>query len=404
MSAAPRRQPGRRAPRVGVVGGGQLARMTYDASVELGVDLLVLAQPGDEAVRGRVPDVTVVSELHLAALAEFSSRCDVLTFDHEKVSPQRIARLEGAGHVVRPGAGALTFAVDKAAQRRHLRDLGVPVPPFVVAEDLAAVRRFAIAHGWPVVVKAARGGYDGRGVVVVDGPGALEESGRPLLRAPGAQVVVEPHLAIQRELAVLVARRADGAKAVYPVVETHQDGAAICREVWAPAPIAADLATAARDLAVGVADAIGAVGMLAVELFVVDGELVVNELATRPHNTGHLTIDAAATSQFSNHLRAVLDLPLGPTALMAPAAAMANVIAEGTVDLGPLDARRVSALVGGPVAIHLYGKRSRPGRKVGHVTVMADDLVTARERAREAARYLECRSGGVAPSRVTVAS
>lgn len=390
--------------RVGVVGGGQLARMTHDAAVDLGIEVAVLAQPGDEAVRGHVADVRVVDELHLEALRELAARCDVLTFDHEKVSPRRIASLEAEGHVVRPGASALTLAVDKAAQRRHLLGLGFPVPPFAIAEDLAAIRRFALEHGWPVVVKAARGGYDGRGVTVVDGPRDLESSALPFLRGVGAQVVVEPRLAIQRELAVLVARRADGAHEVYPVVETHQDASAICREVWAPAPIGTDLAGAARDLAVEIAAAIGSVGILAVELFVVDGELVVNELATRPHNTGHLTIDATATSQFANHLRAVLDLPLGPTSLLAPAAAMANVIAEGTVDLGEPDIRRVRDLVGGPVAVHLYGKRSRPGRKVGHVTALADDLATARHRAREAACYLESRSGGVAPDRVTVAS
>lgn len=390
--------------RVGVVGGGQLARMTHDAAIDLGIEVAVLAQPGDEAVRGHVPDVRVVNELTLEALRELAARCDVVTFDHERVSPRRIALLEAEGHVVRPGPGALTLAVDKAAQRRDLRELGFPVPPFVIAGDLATIRRFALEHGWPVVVKAARGGYDGRGVTMVDGPRDLERSALPFLRGVGAQVVVEPRLAIELELAVLVARRADGAHEVYPVVETHQDASAICREVWAPAPIGTDLASAARDLAVEVAAAIGSVGILAVELFVVDGELVVNELATRPHNTGHLTIDAAVTSQFANHLRGVLDLPLGPTSLLAPAAAMANVIAEGTVDLGEPDVRRVGDLVEGPVAVHLYGKRSRPGRKVGHVTALADDLATARDRAREAARYLESRSGGAAPDRVTVAS
>lgn len=403
MSAIGSGRPAGASWRVGVVGGGQLARMTHDAAVGLGIELAVLAQPGDEAVRGHVPDVTVVDDLRLEALRELAARCDVLTFDHEKVSPPRIAHLEAEGHVVRPGAGALLLAVDKAAQRRRLRDLGFPVPPFAIAEDLASVRRFALEHGWPVVVKAARGGYDGRGVVVVDGPGSLEKRVLPFLRATGSAVVVEPRLAIQRELAVLVARRADGAHEVYPVVETHQDDSAICREVWAPAPVESDLARAASDLAVGVADAIASVGILAVELFVVDGALLVNELATRPHNTGHLTIDATPTSQFSNHLRAVLDLPLGPTGLLAPAAVMVNVIAEGTVDLGALDARLVGDLVRGPVAVHLYGKRSRPGRKVGHVTALADDLASARVRAREAARYLESRSGATR-DRVTVAS
>lgn len=378
--------------------------MTYDAAVDLGLDVAVLAQPGDEAVRGHVPDVTVVDDLHLEVLRRLSARCDVLTFDHEKVAPRHLSALEAEGHVVRPGAGALTLAVDKAAQRRDLLALGFPVPPFVIADDIATVRRFALRQGWPIVVKAARGGYDGRGVARVEGPGDLEARVSPFLGRPGDRVVVEPHLAIERELAVLVARRSDGSHVVYPVVETHQDASAICREVWAPAPIDPRVARDATELAVGIADAIGAVGILAVELFVVGGELIVNELAARPHNTGHLTIDAAVTSQFTNHLRAVLDLPLGATSLLAPASAMANVIAEGTVDLGAPDALEVSDLVAGRVAVHLYGKRSRPGRKIGHVTALADDLATARARALEAARHLASRSGGAAPDRLPVAS
>lgn len=382
--------------RVGIVGGGQLARMTYDAAVEVGVDVAVLAQPGDEAVQGWVPDVTVVDTLDRAALEALAARTEVVTFDHEKVPLDDLAGLEADGYVVRPGVDALTLAVDKAEQRRRLGALGFPVPEFEVVEDLSAVRRFALRHGWPVVAKAARGGYDGRGVAVVDGPASVEDRVRPMLHGPGARVVLEPCLAIERELAVLVARRADGHAVAYPVVETHQDDTAICREVWAPAPVADSLAEAATRLALGIADAIGSTGILAVELFVVDGALVVNELAARPHNTGHLTIDASTTSQFANHLRAVLDLPLGPTGMRAPAAAMANVIADGTVGLGEADAEQVGGGASGPVHVHLYGKQSRPGRKVGHVTALADDLPTARRSAVEAARLLEARTRGAA--------
>lgn len=381
---------------VGIVGGGQLARMTADAAVELGVEVAVVAQPGDEAVHGRVRDVTVVETLEGEALEGLAHRCDVVTFDHEKVPLDHLARLEAEGHLVRPGVAALTLAVDKAAQRRRLAELGIPVPEFEVVDDVAAVRRFALRHGWPVVAKAARGGYDGRGVAVVDGPAAVDEGVRPLLPGPGAQVVLEPCLAIERELAVLVARRADGEAVAYPVVETHQDDTAICREVWAPAPVSDELAAEATALALEIAHVIASTGILAVELFVVGGELLVNELAARPHNTGHLTIEATATSQFENHLRAVLDLPLGPTALGAPAAVMANVIADGTIDLDAVDAQEVTDLASGPVHVHLYGKRSRSGRKVGHVTALAEDLPTARRRAVDAARRLEARTRGTA--------
>ena len=346
-------------PRVGIVGGGQLARMTAMSARLLDIDVAVLRQPGDEGVEGVVADLTTVAHLDEDRLEDFARRCDVLTFDHEKVAPGVVARLEDRGLVVRPGARAYELASDKVSQRIALSAGGFPLPPFALPGGMGDLDRFADDHDWPLVVKAGRGGYDGAGVHRVE-QAAEAPPFRPW------QVVAEPHLAIETELAVLVARRPGGQVAVYPAVATHQDATAICRRVVAPAPVSDRLRRRAEDLAVAVADHIDATGILAVELFVVDGDLLINELAARPHNTGHLTIEGSATSQFENHLRAVLDLPLGPTTPMAPWAVMVNLIAA--------DDRPVQLPRRPGTRVHLYGKTPRPGRKVGHVTALGADL------------------------------
>jgi 5-(carboxyamino)imidazole ribonucleotide synthase len=280
-----------------------------------------------------------------------------------------------------PGATTLTCAVDKLVQRRTLQAAGLPVPVFDQARSAADVERFGDEHGWPVAVKTPTGGYDGRGVwLATDLAGAAE----PL--ALGRTLLVEEGLDLSAELAVVLARRPGGETVVYPLLETVQrDG--ICQQVRVPAGVDQDLVTQARDVALAVAEAVEAVGILAVELFVAtDGRLLVNEIAARPHNSGHLSIEACETSQFENHLRAVLDLPLGSTELRRPAAVMANILAtDETTD----PHRRLSdALELGPVHVHLYGKASRKGRKIGHVTVLADTVPVAADLAVRAATVL----------------
>ncbi len=388
---------GERRPRVGIVGGGQLARMTADAAAGLDVDVAVLALPDDDATAGHVRDRTVVEALDAASLAAFASRCDVVTFDHEKVPPELVAELEAAGHVVRPGARPLRLGADKAHQRRVLAAHGLPVPAFAVVEEAATDRETVTRlGGFPLVAKQARGGYDGRGVRRVDGPEELDELLHTWLAVPGSAVVLEPALRLERELAVLVARRPGGEAVAYPVVETVQDDEARCREVLAPAPVRPELAAAAQDLALRVAEVAGAVGVLAVELFVVDGELLVNELATRPHNTGHLTIEACGTSQFTNHLLAVLDRPLGPTELRVPSAVMVNVVGSGDLDLdldlGSADRAVATSVTDPRVHVHLYGKRARAGRKLGHVTALGTDQGRARRGATAVADHLRQRT------------
>lgn len=370
-------------PRVGMVGGGQLARMTHQAAIALGQSLRVLAQTPEDGAALVAADVHYGDHTDLAALRAFAKDCDVVTFDHEHVPNEHVRALAAEGVVVYPGAEALRYAQDKRAMRERLAQLGAPVPRWRPIRDRADLTAFGAEVGWPVVVKAVRGGYDGRGVWVL----SHVDEGDALL-ASGTELIAEERVALRRELAVQVARSPFGQIAVYPVVETVQrDG--ICVEVVAPAPgLPEDRALAAQQLAIDIATQLGVVGLLAVELFETDEGLVVNELAMRPHNSGHWTIEGARTSQFEQHLRAVLDYPMGETSLTAPVVVMANVL--GGPDGGmPLDERLHHLFAQDPgVKVHLYGKRSRPGRKIGHVTVLGDDLEQVRARAARAASWL----------------
>jgi 5-(carboxyamino)imidazole ribonucleotide synthase len=279
-------------------------------------------------------------------------------------------------------------AQDKLVLRRALAAAGEPQPAWVEARTVHEVTTFADEVGWPVVLKTPRGGYDGKGVFVVSGPDEVAD----LLEQHGP-LLAEERVAMVRELAAQVARSPFGQVAVWPVVETVQrDG--VCNEVLAPAPgLDDELATAAQELAVRIADRLGLVGMLAVELFQTDAGILVNELAMRPHNSGHWTIEGARTSQFEQHLRAVLDYPLGSTAMTAPVVVMANVLGGAAAEpdwAGPgLDERVHHFMAHWPdVKLHWYGKGQRRGRKLGHVTALGSDLTEVRARASAAARYL----------------
>ncbi len=364
-------------PLVGMVGGGQLARMTHQAAISLGQSLRVLATAPDDGAALVAADVHVGQHTDLDALRAFAKGCDVVTFDHEHVPPGHIEALAAEGHRVAPSAAALRYTQDKRVMRERLQELGVPVPRWAPAGSAAAVAEFA-AGSWPVVVKAVSGGYDGRGVWVL---GASD----PL---PEVELIVEERVPLRRELSVLVARSPFGQVAAYPAVETVQrDG--ICVEVLAPAPeLDPDLAVRAQQLAIRLAAELDVVGLLAVELFETGAGLLVNELAMRPHNSGHWTIEGARTSQFEQHLRAVLDYPLGDTGLTAPAVAMANVLG-GTPSGMSLDERVHHLFAADPaIRLHLYGKQPRPGRKLGHVTALGSAMGPVRARAARAARWL----------------
>ena len=363
-------------PVVGMVGGGQLARMTHQAAIALGQSLRVLAVWPDDGAALVAADVHVGQHTDLDALRAFAKGCDVVTFDHEHVPQEHIQALAADGYRVLPGAAALRFAQDKRAMRERLGELGVPVPRWAPGPDVGA---FAAETGWPVVVKAVRGGYDGRGVWVV-------ESATELPDLP--EFIVEERVPLRRELSALVARSPYGQVAAYTVVETVQrDG--ICVEVLAPAPaLDPGRAVEAQRLAIRLATELDVVGLLAVELFDTADGLLVNELAMRPHNSGHWTIEGARTSQFEQHLRAVLDYPLGDTGLTAPAVVMANVLGGEPGGMS-LDERVHHLFAADPgIKLHLYGKQVRPGRKIGHVTAVGSSMAQARERARAAASWL----------------
>ena len=370
--------------KIGVIGGGQLARMMIPPAINLGLGISVLAEV-DGSSAARAADA-VGDYRDPETVYAFAETVDVITFDHEHVPQEILLELERRGVPVHPRPGALQFAQDKILTREKLTELGVPVPAWAAVATEEELDAFLAARGGRAVVKTARGGYDGKGVRVVSSAAeardwftALAEDGR------GGQLLAEELVDFTRELSQLVARRPSGEVRAWPVVETVQlDG--VCAEVLAPAPVAnpATLDEAARIGAI-VAEGVGVTGVLAVGMFeTTDGRVLVNELAMRPHNSGHFSIEGSVTSQFEQHLRAVADLPLGDTSMTAPAAVMVNVLggpAEGTMAL-----RYPSALAAHPRAkVHSYDKTPRPGRKVGHVTVTGQDLATVRAEANAAA-------------------
>jgi 5-(carboxyamino)imidazole ribonucleotide synthase len=372
--------PGR-PPAVGMVGAGQLARMTSAAATDLGIRFRVLTAAPDESAAQVTADAVLGDFRSADDLTAFAAGCDVVTFDHEHVPQPLIEAMEAAGHTIRPGSQALRYTQDKRAMRERLTGLGQRCPRYRPAAGLADVMQFADSAGWPVVLKAVSGGYDGRGVWVCQSP---DEAATVL--AHGLQLIAEEFVRFERELAVLVARSPSGQGAAYPVVQTVQrDG--ICREVLAPAPaLSPTRAARAQRLGLEIARDLGVVGLLAVELFDTAYGLLVNELAMRPHNSGHWTIEGAVTSQFEQHLRAVLDLPLGSPVLAARSAAMVNVLGGADPDVW---SRLTHVMAADPaIKVHLYGKPVRPGRKVGHVTALGRDLDQALDRARRAASYL----------------
>ncbi|MGE5696872.1 MAG: 5-(carboxyamino)imidazole ribonucleotide synthase [Candidatus Sericytochromatia bacterium] len=384
-------------PVVAMIGAGQLARMTHQAAIALGQTLRVLAvEPGDPAAQV-TPDVVIGHHEDLDALRRAADGACVVTFDHEHVPIELLEKLVAEGVRVAPPPEALVHAQDKLVMRRRLEALGAPVPRFTEATSADDVDAFAARTGGPVVVKAVRGGYDGRGVFLPESAAEARGVVQRLL-SDGVPVLLEERVAMRRELAALAARSPFGQGAAWPVVETVQrDG--ICVLVLAPAPgLPSATGAEAEQLALRLAAELDVVGLLAVELFeTVDGRLVVNELAMRPHNSGHWTMDGATTGQFEQHLRAVLDYPLGATAPVVPLTVMANVIGAQQIPAMSMDERLHHLYGRMPDArVHLYGKAERPGRKIGHVNMLGrhvsldseEEVATLRQRAERAAHWL----------------
>jgi len=370
------------APIIGVVGGGQLARMMVPAAINLGLDIRVFAES-----RGESADIAVTETGDFRSADEllaFARGVDVITFDHEHVPQDVLHALVDAGVAVHPGPDALLYAQDKLLMRERLGALGLPVPDWARVADAAELDAFLADHGGRAILKTPTGGYDGKGVRIVSSGAEAADwfSG-------GEALLVEELVEFRRELAQLVARNPSGEIALWPLVESIQrDG--VCAEVIAPAPASAGrLADVAADIATTIAESLGVTGVLAVELFeTTDDRLLINELAMRPHNTGHWSIDGSTTSQFEQHLRAVADLPLGATGCRDEWSVMVNIL--GGPLTGSLADRYPLALAEQPtVKFHTYGKSPRPGRKVGHVTAGGDDLDDVVYRARAAAAFFE---------------
>jgi 5-(carboxyamino)imidazole ribonucleotide synthase len=379
--------------------------MAGEAASALGIPMIVLADSAGDAACAVAAEVVLGTPLKEADMRALADRADVVTFDHEQVDLSIVHALVADGVVVRPGLATLEMAVDKAHMREVLVGAGIPVPAHLVVEWGGALEagraapganaaeaadpghateeivRFAAEHGWPIVVKTARGGYDGKGVWPVHDRAELEAVLAPL----AGVLLVEEMVPLDAELAVMVARRPSGEAVAWPATETAQVGG-VCREVLVPGRLPNDVVEQACALGQRVAEIAGAVGVLAVELFWSRGALLVNEIAARPHNSGHWTIEGAVTSQFENHLRAVLDLPLGSTAPQHPQVASVNIFG-GPAGEDPLDLLPRGLAVQG-AHVHLYGKGARPGRKLGHVTVCGDDAEAVRERAWAAALAL----------------
>ena len=371
------------APTLAVIGGGQLARMMAQPAIALGLPLRLLAEGEGVSAAQVIPDHVVGDYTDLEPLRKVTDGCAVVTFDHEHVPTGHLHALEDGGIAVRPGPEALVHAQDKGVMRARLAELGIPCPRNALVHSVDDVEAF----GFPCVLKTTRGGYDGKGVWFVRSVEDVEEAFRAA-RESDVHLLAEELVDFRRELSALVARSPSGQAASYPVVEsTQRDG--ICAEVIAPAPgLDPELATRAEQLALTVAGALDVTGILAVELFeTTDGRVLVNELAMRPHNTGHWTQDGAVTSQFENHLRAVMDLPLGSPAPRARWTVMVNILG-GDGEAGRLYDGFPHALARDPrLRVHLYGKELRPGRKVGHVNAYGDDLDDCLERARHAAAW-----------------
>ena len=373
------------APRIGVIGGGQLARMMQPAAVNLGLHLRVLAQSPTDSAAQVIPDTVIGAHDDLEALKRFASDCDIITFDHEHVPTEYLAELQAMGVAVRPGPHALQYAQDKLKMRHVLTQAGVPCPQWAQIQTPEDLDVFANKVGWPLVLKTARGGYDGKGVWVIDNRDHAIEVMHRIVDS-GTEILAEECVPFIRELAAQVARSPHGQCVAYPVVQSTQTHG-ICHEVIAPCPDLDDVRAAqAQEIALSIAQLLDVTGMLAVELFDTGDRIVVNELAMRPHNSGHWSMDGAVTSQFENHLRAIADYPLGSPAPKAPVTIMVNLLGG---DLGDLHSAFRHVMARDPqVKIHLYGKDVKPGRKIGHVNLLGDNLEDLKERAWHAADYL----------------
>lgn len=385
-------------PVITVIGDGQLARMMQTEAIELGQSIRLLAGSMDSSAAQVCADVVIGDYKNWDDVSRAVEGADAVTFDHEHVPTEFLQRLEADGVAVHPGPNALLYAQDKLFMRERLAEMGAPVPPFARIDSIEDAVAFYNSVDGAVCLKARRGGYDGHGVWFPSDQADLEELVTTLL-AKDVPLMGEKKVALTRELSAMCARTPSGEVRAWPVLESVQEDG-ICVEAVCPAPgLSDELAQQAQELSIAVANGLEVTGALAVELFETVGadgtsEIFVNELAMRPHNTGHWTQDGCVTSQFEQHLRAVLDLPLGSVETTAAVTVMANTLGAAEDPEMPMVERFAAVWRRFPeVKIHWYGKGWRAGRKLGHVNVCGNDasvegIAKTREIARLAAGFI----------------
>lgn len=361
-------------PVLGIIGGGQLARMMLQAALSLDIRTHILGLDKDESTQEISTHYEHVPQYTPSGIYQFARHTTHCTFEHELVDPQTIIELERRGISLRPGGATMAIASDKAAQKLFLQAHGFPHPPFSILHSPEELDAHCEGTTGPYVLKAATGGYDGRGIIFADDH---DEAQRNLGRERFAMAwTIEPRYRIDAELAVVTVRGADGVVANYDAVETLQRNG-ICVEVSYPPSVPLELCKEAEEIARSIAEKTGSIGIQAVEFFVVEGRLLVNEMAPRVHNSGHITIDASVTSQFENHVRAVMGLPLGSTRMLS-GAVMVNILGHSSGKRTP----DLTAMLSIPTArIHLYDKEPKAGRKIGHITALSSKVALAREAA-----------------------
>jgi 5-(carboxyamino)imidazole ribonucleotide synthase len=372
--------------RLGIIGGGQLARMTAIAALPLGCEVVVLEKNPFSPAARLSPDSIVGDWSDPPTLMKFAEHCDVITLENEFVDASALAALEKAGHKVFPGAACIGVTQDKLTQKQALQNAGLAVSKFQAVNSPAEIISAAKDFGWPLLLKTRRNGYDGKGNFTVRSEADAEAGWRTLGGGINA-LFVEAFWNFKMELAAIVTRARDGAAVVYPVVETIQRDH-VCHVVKAPAEIAWDVDARATEMARRAVEAVGGVGSFGVEMFLsADGEIAINELAPRVHNSGHYTIEACGCSQFENHVRAVLGWPLGNPRMLSPTAVMVNLLGKEKAPGQPQGLANVLRMTG--ARVHIYGKMmSGVGRKMGHITVLANSLEEGLAVAQSAAKEI----------------
>jgi len=373
-------------PTLGLIGGGQLAKMTAQVAAQFGIAVAILERKEHSPASGLAHHNLLGDWDNPKDLLRLAALCDVLTLENEFVDAEALAIVERHGHRLYPGSSTVKIVQDKLWQKQAIANEGLLLPRFVDTPTPADVLKAGTDFGWPLVLKKRRNGYDGKGNATLLSPADLDAAWKTLDGTRNA-LFAEAWFPFERELAVMITRSIDGQTAVYPVVETIQRDH-ICHVVQAPAAISRDLAERAAETAGRAVGAVGGVGTFGVEMFLsTDGTIAINELAPRVHNSGHYTIEACECSQFENHVRAVMGWPLGSTAMRAPAAVMVNLLGAGPGPGFPEGLTQALAVPG--TAVHLYGKTtSGLGRKMGHVTALGDTLNSALAKARQAANAL----------------